>query len=248
MVTQTLNTLGYCRVSDRQNYSFEVQYEQIQRAAEHHKFGHAEIFADQDANSDLQFVERDGGKELLTRVLQLAQKGLTAVVIIPKIDNLGCGVVDVETAMRVLEKFGARMVFLDINVDTSTPIGRAFIQIAAVFAKLERTSKRESIQDALNKRRAAGILTGTEPYGWTAVNTGNVSPKGVKERRLVDNPEQQKWIRYMAQMAARGVSFTKIAADLNQKGVIAKNGGIWRFGSIAKVLGSRTVREWLEKK
>ena len=38
-----------------------------------------------------------------------------------------------------------------------------------------------------------------------------------------------------------------IAADLNARGCKAKQGGIWRFGSVKKTLESRTVREWLTK-
>jgi DNA invertase Pin-like site-specific DNA recombinase len=40
--------------------------------------------------------------------------------------------------VSLFESLGARMVFLDINVDRRTAMGRAFMQIAASFAELER--------------------------------------------------------------------------------------------------------------
>ena len=53
-------------------------------------------------------------------------------------DRLGRDTVDVSRTVSLFESLGARMVFLDINVDRRTAMGRAFMQIAAVFAELER--------------------------------------------------------------------------------------------------------------
>lgn len=228
-----------------------VQEEHIQRAAEYHQLGQAEIFFDPDTSGGLPFCDREGGKLLVSRVVELAQQGVAATIIIPKVDRMGRDVIDVDTTVQMLEKLGARMVFLDINVDTRSPMGRAFMQIAAVFAQLERARIRERIQSVMDAKRESGILTGTVPYGWDAVATGKERTKQggvvVQERRLVDNAAEQQWIRHMLQLQNVGVSYNKIATDLNQRQVPAKQGGIWRFGSVQKVLESRTVREWLEK-
>lgn len=244
--------LGYCRVStDRQDLSIAVQEEHIQRAAEYHQLGQAEIFFDPDTSGGLNFCEREGGKLLVDRVIELAKMGVSSTIIIPKVDRMGRDVIDVDTTVQMLEKLGARMVFLDINVDTRSPMGRAFMQIAAVFAQLERARIRERIQSVMDSKREKGILTGTVPYGWNAVETGNERTKQggivVKERQLQDNAEEQQWLRHMAQLCAAGVSFNKIATDLNNRGAKAKQGGIWRFGSVKKTLESRTVREWLAR-
>jgi DNA invertase Pin-like site-specific DNA recombinase len=244
--------LGYCRVStDRQDLSIEVQQENIQRAAEYHQLGQAEIFFDPDTSGGQNFCEREGGKLLMARVHELAKAGVSATIIIPKVDRMGRDVIDVDTTVQMLEKLGARMVFLDINVDTRTPMGRAFMQIAAVFAQLERARIRERIQSVMDSKREKGILTGTVPYGWDAVETGNERTKQggtvVKERRLVDNLEEQQWLRHMIQLWRLGVSYNKIAADLNGRGVKTKHGSQWQFGGVKKVLHSRTVTEWIQR-
>jgi site-specific DNA recombinase len=246
-----IHPLGYGRVStDKQELSEVVQAEHIQRRAEYEQLGQAEIFFDPDTSGGEPFAERAGGKLLIQRVTELAAQGVASVIIIPKVDRMGRDVIDVDTTVQMLEALGARMVFLDINVDTRQPMGRAFMQIAAVFAQLERARIRERIQSVMDSKRDKGLLTGTVPYGWDAVETGNERVKDgrvIKERRLVDNAAEQHWLRHIVHLWRAGVSYNQIAADLNARGVKTKLGNEWQFGSVKKILHSRTVTEWMQK-
>jgi hypothetical protein len=47
------------------------------------------------------------------------------------------------------------------------------------------------ITTALAQKRSQGQLIGSVTYGWDAVETGDVSAKGVRLRRLVDRPAEQ---------------------------------------------------------
>jgi hypothetical protein len=73
------------------------------------------------------------------------------------------GIVNVSQTVSLLESLGARIVFLDINVDTRTAMGRAFMQIAAVFAELERARIRERIQTALDLKRYCNAVQHVPP-------------------------------------------------------------------------------------
>jgi DNA invertase Pin-like site-specific DNA recombinase len=269
--TQTL-VLGYVRVStDRQDLSVEAQQAAVQRAA-NYQFGdgtEVELFAEPDTSGSLPFAEREQGRRLLDRVrlnaLACSQFLSSTTLIVPKVDRLGRDTIDVSTTVKLLESLGARVMFLDINVDTRTPMGRAFMQIAAVFAELELSRIRERIQTALDHKRGAGLVTGTVPFGWNAVETGETNAKGVKVRRLEPNPEEQKWILHMAALKTQGWSYNKIAADLNRRGVPTKRAGEllrlksaaasslraasgqWQFGQVARILTSRTVLDWLNQ-
>ena len=263
-------TLGYIRVStDRQDLSIEAQTETIKRAAEYYggKCGsQLSLFAEPDTSGSTEFAKREQGAELLDRAREAVAAGIAVTLIVPKVDRLGRDVIDIAQTVRNFEQLGVRIIFLDINVDTRTPMGRAFMQIAAVFAELELARIRERIQTALDQKRANGLLTGTVPFGWDAVETGNVSAKGVKERRLVDNVEEQKWILRMAQWRNEdGWSYARIAAELNRNNVPTKRAGEnlnlrggapdtkrpacgrWQAGNVAKLLASQTVRQWLAK-
>lgn len=248
----TIFPLGYGRVStDRQDLSMEVQTENIQRHSEYEQLGQAEIFFDPDTSGGLPFCEREGGRLLIARVQELVAEGIKPLIIIPKVDRLGRDLVDIDTTVTLLEKMGCVMCFLDLKIDTRTVMGRGMLQIVAVFAQMERGRIKERIQDVMNSKREKGLLTGSVPYGWDAVETGNerTKPGGivVKERRLVDNLEEQKWIRHMIALWRAGTSYNKIAADLNARGVKTKLGNEWQFGSVKKILHSRTVTEWIQK-
>lgn len=266
--------LGYVRVStDRQDLSVDAQTDQVKRAADYHftgcQGGGIEIFAEPDTSGSLPFAERPQGAALIARARTAAALGRPLSIIVPKVDRMGRDVIDINQTVRLLQGLGARMLFLDINVDTRTPMGNAFMQIAAVFAELELARIRERIQTALDHKRANGLVTGTVPYGWNAVETGETTAKGVLVRRLEPNPDEQKWILHMATLHAAGWSYNKIAADLNRRGVPTKRrgeilnlrvspatrhsspgtrrftAGSWQFGQVAKILTSKTVLQWL---
>ena len=254
-----MNTpLGYVRVStDRQDLSVEAQASAIQRAADYLKLGPVKIFAEPGTSGSLPFLQREEGRNLVKQVELLAGQ---CTILVNKVDRLGRDSVDVNQTVRLLDSLGARVVFLDINVDTRTPMGKAFMQIAAVFAELEVARIRERIQSALDEKRAQGLLTGTEPYGWNAVSTGVLTAKGVPVRRLEPNPEEQQWILHMHRCRQAGWSYHAIAKDLNARKIPTKTGagnvikykgeprfskGKWQCGNVRKVLINKTVQSWL---
>ena len=138
---------GYGRVSTaKQGLSREAQTETVQRAAEYHTGGAAhEMFFDEDTSGGIPFAERPSGRQLLAAVKAAIAAGGSPTIIVTKVDRLGRDTVDVSQTVSLFESLGARIVFLDINVDTRTAMGRAFMQIAAVFAELERARIRERI-------------------------------------------------------------------------------------------------------
>ena len=267
-------TLGYIRVStDRQDLSIEAQTECVKRAAEYHQSGELVLFAEPDTSGSTEFARRERGAELLARAQAARAAGSVVTLIVPKVDRLGRDVIDIAQTVRRFEQMGVRILFLDINVDTRTAMGRAFMQIAAVFAELELARIRERIQTALDQKRANGLLTGTVPFGWNAVETGEFKQQNglaVPLRKLVDNLPEQKWILRMWQWRhEQGWSFSRIAAELNRNGVATKRAGqtlklrggdvdaegnrirrpalgLWQEGNVAKLLASRTVRDWIK--
>ena len=127
---------------------------------------------------------------LLIAVKAAVAAGGSPTIIVTKVDRLGRDTVDVSQTVTLFESLGARIVFLDINVDTRTAMGRAFMQIAAVFAELERARIRERIQTALDLKRSQNLVTGTVPYGWDARDTGarNKAGKPPPSGSLVASP------------------------------------------------------------
>lgn len=254
--------VGYIRVStDRQDLSLEAQTALLQRTADYHfPAGSLELFTESAISGSTEFAHRPEGRRLLARVRALRSTGREVTLIVPKVDRLGRDTIDICTTARSLQTQGANLMVLDLGVDTRTPTGWFMLQVISACAELELSRIRERIQTALNQKRAKGELTGTVPYGWDAVLTGEVSPKGVPIRKLVDNPTQQTWILRMEQVRELGWGYDRIARWLNTSGVPTRTpagqtvnvrgqqkrtDGQWKAGNVQSILTNQIVTDWL---
>src|SRR5208282_3467733 len=157
---------GYGRVSTaKQGLSREAQTDTVSRAAAFYSGPDAvsEMFFDEDTSGGIPFAQRPAGRQLLAAVRAALLNGSSVTLVVTKVDRLGRDTVDVSQTVSLLENMGARIVFLDINVDTRTAMGRAFMQIAAVFAELERARIRERIQTALDLKRYCNAVQHVPP-------------------------------------------------------------------------------------
>lgn len=255
--------LAYIRVStDLQELSMEAQTSRLMLTSRQKSLPDPKIFADDDTSGGIDFAKRPQGQQLLAMAQAARADGRAVTLMTTKVDRFGRDRLDIEQTVRLLQGWDVELVFLDINVDTTTPMGSAFLGFAAIFAQLERSQIRERIQTVLDYKRGKGELTGTVPYGWNAVETGHLTSKGVKVRKLVDNPEEQRWILRMLQLRNEaGWGYHSIAKFLNEQNVPTKRGagelmklrvpahhqaksddrftkGKWNCGHIAKLIGT----------
>ena len=266
---------GYGRVSTaKQGLSREAQTETVQRAAAFYSGNSGtdavsavcEMFFDDDTSGSIPFAQRPAGRLLLDRVREVLNGSSVTLVtlVVTKVDRLGRDTVDVSQTVSLFESLGARIVFLDINVDTRTAMGRAFMQIAAVFAELERARIRERIQTTLDLKRSQNLVVGTVPYGWDDRDTGRRNKAGKPIRELVPNEVEQAIILEMARQKIAGISLTQIAKGLNRRGIPTKRRGerlnignvkgecvikpclgLWTAGIVQTCLTSKTVQAFL---
>ena len=78
------------------------------------------------------------------RLLQDIRLGLIKRVIVYKLDRISRSIVDFAKLMELFKQYDVEFVSCTEKFDTSTPMGRAMLNICIVFAQLER----ESIQIA----------------------------------------------------------------------------------------------------
>src|SRR5689334_18250644 len=76
------------------------------------------------------------------------------------IDRLGRSTAAVTSALEELGEAGVAIYADKEGMDTSTPHGKAMLQMAAVFAKLERGMIRERVHAGLARARAEGKRLG----------------------------------------------------------------------------------------
>ncbi|PFG44149.1 DNA invertase Pin-like site-specific DNA recombinase [Isoptericola jiangsuensis] len=136
-------------------------------------------------------------------------------VIVWKIDRLARRVLDFLHADEELQKRGAALVAVDQPIDMTSPEGRGFTQMLAIFGEMEAAAIAARVTAArrtlLNSGRRVG---GRPPFGY--MNIENPDGPGVI---LAQDPATIDFVRQAAARAAEGASPYSIARWLEASGV-----------------------------
>ena len=133
------------------------------------------------------------------RLLQDIRLGLIKRVIVYKLDRISRSIVDFAKLMELFKQYDVEFVSCTEKFDTSTPMGRAMLNICIVFAQLERESIQMRVQDAFYSRCTKGYyMRGRTPYGF---DTEPIVMDGIKTKKLVENAEMD-FAELMFQMYA----------------------------------------------
>ena len=101
------------------------------------------------------------GREELNLLLGFLRKGDTLVV--TRIDRLARSVADLEGIVKDIEGRGAYLEAIEQPVDTSSPAGRAFLQMLGVFAEFETALRRERQLEGIAAAKGRGVYKGRKP-------------------------------------------------------------------------------------
>ena len=143
---------GYARVStEDQNHALQV--EALKRA------GCSKVFTEKAQGTDPR-------RPALARCLKALQPGDTLIVW--KLDRLGRSVRNVLNILHDLDAQGVQFKSLTEAIDTSTPIGRAMVHMAALLAELERGLIVERTRAGVKVAQARGVKFGRKPKLTTA--------------------------------------------------------------------------------
>lgn len=111
------------------------------------------------------FVEHASGATMQRPEWQACNRGLGAgdTLTVVRIDRLGRSLTDLVSTLDDLAARGVHFRSLTEGIDTSTPLGRMFYQLAAAFAEYERALIRERTCAGIDAARAAGRRIGRPP-------------------------------------------------------------------------------------
>jgi DNA invertase Pin-like site-specific DNA recombinase len=187
------------------------------------------ISADAAVSGNTPFAERPIGGELNGR-LQLGDH-----LIIAKLDR---GFRRADDACRTVGAWrdrGITLHVLDVNLDTSTPIGDMVLKILAVVAEWERRRIGERTAAAVRMARQNGkAANGFAGYGFRYVGA-----KGQK-RRVVDG-EERATMKRIVKSRCDGCSWEAIYFEFLQLGIKTKEGKEWSVSRIYRAFQAELV-------
>jgi len=154
-------------------------------------------------------------------------------VIVWKVDRLARRVLDFLHADEALQARGAGIVAVEDPVDMTTPQGRGFATMLAVFGEMEAAAISARVKAArthlLNDGRVVG---GKVPYGWHSIE----NPNG-KGKVLAHDPERIGTVREIVTRAQRGDTLYSIKQWLETEGTPSPTGnGAWPYSTVERVL------------
>ena len=146
------------------------------------------------------------------------QRGLIKKVVVYKLDRISRSILDFATMMEEFQKYNVEFVSSTEKFDTSTPMGRAMLNICIVFAQLERETIQKRVTDAYYSRCLKGFhMSGPAPYGFSLAPT---RLHDVRTKMLVEDPETQKYALQMFTMYAEPLtSFGDITRYFSEAGI-----------------------------
>ncbi|WFU00979.1 recombinase family protein [Rhizobium sp. CB3171] len=98
------------------------------------------------------------GRDELATLIEFARAGDT--IIVTRIDRLARSIADLSAIVKKLENKGVHLKATEQPIDTSSPAGRAFLQMLGVFAEFETAIRKERQLEGVAKAKADGVYKG----------------------------------------------------------------------------------------
>ena len=149
---------------------------------------------------DKGFSGKNTDRPKFRELIRDIENGLIKRVVVYKLDRISRSIIDFAGMMEMFGRYNVEFVSSTEKFDTSTPMGRAMLNICIVFAQLERETIQKRVTDSYYSRCQKGFhMSGVAPYGY------KLEPHvmdGIRTKRLVVDPEAAKQVKLIFEMYA----------------------------------------------
>lgn len=185
--------------------------------------------------TDRGYSGKNTNRPAFEKLLIDIKQGKVARVIVYKLDRISRSILDFARMMDLFQTYGVEFISSTERFDTSTPIGRAMLNICIVFAQLERETIQKRVTDAYYSRCKRGFYMGGRiPYGFAKTDT---LIDGIKTSMYIPVPEEARQICLMYSLYANPEnSLGDIVNYFNENGIAHMRGGMWNTARISEML------------
>ena len=184
---------------------------------------------------DRGYSGKNTNRPAFEQMLEDVKQGLISRVIVYKLDRISRSILDFANMMDIFTKYNVEFVSSTEKFDTSTPIGRAMLNICIVFAQLERETIQKRVSDAYYSRCKRGFYMGGRiPYGFNKTDT---IIDGVKTSMYTPINEETEQIKIMFSMYKNPEnSLGDIIRYFSENNIKHLRGGCWSSARISEIL------------
>lgn len=151
--------------------------------------------------TDRGYSGRNTDRPMYQELVRDIRQGRIRRVVVYRLDRISRSILDFANMMEMFREYDVELISSTEKFDTSTPMGRAMLNICIVFAQLERETIRERVTDSWYSRSQKGLFMGGKiPYGY---RTEPYLVDGIHTKRLIPDPVEEAHVRQMYEMYAQ---------------------------------------------
>lgn len=168
--------------------------------------------------TDKGYSGKNTDRPMFQQLVQDIKNGTVAKVIVYKLDRISRSILDFANMMELFQQYNVEFISSTEKFDTSTPMGRAMLNICIVFAQLERETIQKRVTDAYYSRSQRGFrMGGNAPYGY---HMEPVRIDGISTKKLAVTPKEARQVQLMFEMYAKPTtSYGDIARYFAEQGI-----------------------------
>lgn len=161
-------------------------------------------------------------------MIQDARDGKIDLIVVKSVSRFARNTETVLKFSRELKSIGVGIFFQLQNINTLTCAGELMLTILAAFAQAESEDASENTKLTVRRKFEKGIpVSGIErTYGYCSLEDGTIAV----------NEEEARTVRFMFDLAARGVWQSKIRQALNDRGIPAPESDTWDDRAVSRIL------------
>lgn len=225
----------------RDGYSLAEQEQRLTRYAEVHEL--ELIGIERDEGLSAKNIDRPG----LQRVLELLDTKKVQAILVTKLDRFTRNLRELLELVDVYFKDGKfHLISIHEKVDTSSALGRFFLNLMGAVNQLEREQTSERVSTIMQyKRQKQEYTGGFVPFGYTV--------DAEHGKNLVQASEEQQIMAHVIRLRLEGYSFLNIACELNRLKFRRRGGtrfeqkAVWRMWKRAEEFGLFGLGQKLSK-
>lgn len=220
-----MQAIGYVRVSTEDQatngVSLEAQQARIEAYCTLNGLELAAVYVDAGLSG-----KRSDNRPELRKALDHVCKS-RGVLVVYSLSRLARSTKDTIAIAERLDRSGADLASLSEKIDTTTAAGKMVFRMFAVLAEFERDQISERTKLGMAQKKARGERVGKVPFGFQLGSDGAT---------LVPEPHEQEIVALIRELRDRGLSFRKIADELNVRSIASKEGGPWVHTAVARIV------------
>ncbi|APQ67314.1 recombinase family protein [Clostridium botulinum] len=204
------------------------------------------------------FSGKDTNRPKFKKMIKAAKNKKFNILICYRLDRISRNVADFSNTIEELQKYNIDFISIKEQFDTSTPMGRAMMNIAAVFAQLERETIAERIKDNMVELAKTGRwLGGTSPLGYKSepIEYSNEDGKSKKMYKLTEVENEMNIVKLIYKLYLEKRGFSSVATYLCKNKYKGKNGGEFSRETARQIvinpvycISDKTIFKWFKSK